>query len=244
MVIRTSGQSPPSNLHDATTSSTSLPTGFSTQEISSAWMRLSLRKHLPAFLTISYPGCFKSATATAKSSAQINLQPRQPVPRHTSMVPSAFAYPATINGLLLTHATTKCDQSSALSKTLGQSQMQPSRLLASISTSAMHYGNRTSSSKMTSLSTANQSLVRNHTHASGWCPPSSTISFSLHSTATQWVATSVSTTLYTAFGSASIGQECTNSYHACAMPAQDAPSQTQPGLSHQNFFTIFPLKTQ
>jgi hypothetical protein len=60
----------------------------------------------------------------------------------------------------------------------------------------------------------------------------------------EWAATSASTTLYTAFGSASIGQECTNSYHAYAMLAQDAPSQTQPGLSHQNFFTIFPSKLQ
>ena len=36
------------------------------------------------------------------------------------MVPSAFAYHATINRSLLTPATTKCDQSSTLSITLGQ----------------------------------------------------------------------------------------------------------------------------
>ena len=36
------------------------------------------------------------------------------------MVPSAFAYHATINRSLLTPATTKCDQSSTLSSTLGQ----------------------------------------------------------------------------------------------------------------------------
>jgi len=46
------------------------------------------------------------------------------------MVPSAFAYHTTINGSLLTPAMTKCDHSSTLSSTLGQSQMQPLRLLA------------------------------------------------------------------------------------------------------------------
>ena len=210
----------------------------------SAWTRPSLQKYRSAFLTISYPGCFKSTTATEKSSARINLQPQQPVPRLTSMVPSAFTYHTTINGSLFTPGTTKCDHSSTLSSTLGQSQMQALWLLASISISAMHYGNQTSSLKMTSSSTANPSSVLNLTHASGWCPLSSTISFSLHSTATPWAATSTSTTLYTISGFASIGQECTNSYHACAMPVRDVPSQTQPGLSHRNFFTIFPSKLQ
>ena len=242
MVIHTFRQSPPSNLHNATTSSTSLPTGFPTQAISSAWTRLSQRKRPPVSSTISYHGCFKSATATAKSSARINLQPQQPVPKLTSTVPSAFAYHATINGLLLIPATTKCAQYSTSSSTRDQSQTQPSRLLASISTSGMRYGNHTLSLRMTSLSTANPSLVWNLMHATGWCPLSSTISFSLHSAATPWAATSTSTTLYTAFGFVSIGQECTNSYHACATPAQDAPFQTQHGLGHRNFFTIFPSK--
>jgi hypothetical protein len=112
------------------------------------------------------------------------------------MVPSAFAYHTTINGLLLTPEMKKCDQSSTLSLTLGLSQMQPLRLLASISISAMHYGNHTPSLKMTYLSTTNPSLVLNLTHASGWCHPISTISFSWHSTATPWVATSTSTTFF------------------------------------------------
>jgi len=164
MVIHTFGQSPPSKLHNATTSSTSLSTGFPTQAKSSAWTRLSQRKRPPVSSTISYHGCFKSATATAKSSARINLQPQQPVSKLTSTVPSAFAYHATINGSLLIPATTKCAQYSTSSSIRGQSQMQPSRLLASISTSGMRYGNHTLSLRMTSLSTANPSLVRNLMH--------------------------------------------------------------------------------
>ena len=145
--------------------------------------------------------------SNCETSARIDLQPRQPVHKLTSMVPSAFAYHTTINGSLLTPMTTKCDQSSTLSSTRGQSQTQPSRLLVSISTSAMHYNNHTSSLNMTFLSTVNPLLVWNLMHAYSLCPPSSTISFSLHSTATPRAATSTSTTPYTAFGFASIGQE-------------------------------------
>ncbi len=159
----------------------------------------------------SYPDCFESARATAKSSDRINLQPRQPVPRLTSMVRSTFASLATISGLPLTHAMAKCKQSLASSKILGQSQTQPLWRMASTSTSAMHYGNCTLPSKMASSSTTNQLLVLNPTHTSSWSHPSFTISFLLLSTATPLVATSASITHYTAFGSVSLGQECTNS---------------------------------